>query len=290
VAGPGLSQSSALAAANAGVIPPKKAPAAPLIEVQKISSTDGWVPGVGYGGTKKDVLYVHDYRLAKSGCKQEKKAIYIDGPKIGQTTFLCDVKNCSNHGGSSTGGYVSEVSPAERARRREAALKLRIQQTFRENLLVAVHGELPEKLGDGEIRLLADFVMERLDHERVKRVVKFYAWEIKKKKSYGAEYTDWNGILSDNVKKMSIPEVVKFMMIASFSGDLQVNQYDTSHKLREDAMLGRAAKLYKLNPDTYLKQAQEQLGDKAKPAAAKTKKTKVPKTSKPAKKKVKAKK
>src|SRR6185369_9812065 len=43
--GAGYSQSSALAAANAGIVPKKdtpQAPPAPVIEVQKISSTDGW--------------------------------------------------------------------------------------------------------------------------------------------------------------------------------------------------------------------------------------------------------
>jgi ParB/RepB/Spo0J family partition protein len=257
--------------------------AAPVIEIQKISTESTY--SFGYGGKQKQkgVLYDQDYNLAKPGCKKEKKAIYVDGPKIGQTAFICDVKSCTNHGYSGGSSYRQEVTPAERERRRKVALNLRIHKAHRQNLLLAVHGELPEKLGEAETRLLSEFMIERLDHDRVKRVVDFYAWEIKKKKSYGAEYTDWNGILETNVRKMSAAELGKFMLIAACSGDLQVNEYETSHKLGDNTMLGRVAKLYKLDSDAHLKKVRDELekkAEKGKPAA-------VAKVQKPAVKKAK---
>lgn len=291
--GPSLSQSSALKAANAGVIPPKSAPAAPLIEVQKISSLQTYQVR---GEALKDVLYENQYSIAKPGCTKEKKAIYVDGPKIGQFVFICAVKTCTNHGYSSSSTGPRDPITLER---KTQIWEQKVQFVYRDELLKLIATKLPGKVGNTELIFIAEHVLQTMPHRSHEKVAR----------ALGIEY---KGIEAMQIymRKLNPEHLVRFVMVCSLVEDLGVDGLAFGGTLDKDEPLKLAAKAYKVDDQKLLDAAKAQLeskrpkSEKEKKAAEKAfspeapkksaskpldapKKPKAPKTSKPAKKKAK---
>lgn len=302
VAGPGLSQSSALAAANAGVIPPKKTvPTAPLIEVQKISSTNGWEPGVGYRDKKKDVLYEDDYRLAKSGCKKEKKAIYVDGAKIGQATFICDVKNCSNHGGAIYSASSGESRPPVTYKRKMEIWNARVQLIYRDGIAKAIVAARPlATMGDTEAHIITDYILDFMRQDDKGKLLRLFG--LKEDSDYEQK------AIRKFARGLKGAELFRFILLCALNGELGLEDQYFGGELKKDDPLAVIGAMYKVPDEKLLADAKAALekkrpkSDAEKKAAEKAfspevikksaskpvdvpKKPKAPKTSKPAKKK-----
>lgn len=248
-AGPSLSQSAALAAGNAGLVPKrdgKSAPAAPVIEVQKISAEYF----NEYRGEKRkpDVLYENEYQIAKPGCTKEKKAIWVDGAKIGQFVFICAVKSCSNHGYTGGGGGTREPITFER---KKEIWDQRVQFIYREELLKLIATKLPGKIGDTESELIAAHVMRTLphrDHEKVGRIL-------------GLEDSDPEA-LELHMRKLKPEALMRFIVVCSLVEDLGVDQLAFGGPLDKESPLKIAAKAYKVDDDKLLAAAKSQLESK----------------------------
>jgi hypothetical protein len=249
--GAGYSQSSALAAANAGIAPKKDLPPpAPVIEVQKISSTDGWDPGAAYDNKKKDVLYEREYELAKPGCTKEKKAIYVDGDKMGQTTFICAVKSCSNHGYNHSSGSGGSRDPITFERKLEI-WNQKVQYAYRDELLKLIFTKLPNKLGEQEMGFLAEHVLKTLphrDHAKVARVL-------------GLKDEDVDSLLLA-VRKMKPESLARFLVVASLVEELGSDGLAFGGPLDKESPLKIASKAYKVDDDKLLTAAKAQLESK----------------------------
>lgn len=247
--GAGYSQSSALAAANAGVAKKdeKPAPAVPVVEVQKIS-TEYFQDWRG-DKRKPDVLYQDEYQMAKPGCSKEKKAIWVDGRDIGKFTFICAVKSCSNHGYNG-GGSGMPRDPITFERKKEI-WEQKVQFVYREELLKLIATKLPGKIGDTEAALVAEHILKTLpyrDHEKVGRIL-------------GLEDHDSES-LELHVRKLKPEALMRFIVICCLVDDLGVDQLAFGGPLDKESPLKIAAKAYKVDDEKLLIAAKAQLESK----------------------------
>lgn len=244
-AGADLSQSAALKK--------EKAPAAPVVEVKKISIEH-------YHGQdesrKKGVLYPDEYNLAKPGCKKEVKAILVDGPKIGQVEFICDIKGCSNH------GYTGSSSPRDPVtfERKVQIWNQKVLFVYRDAVLKAVMQKIPGQIeGQIESGILLRHLCKNLPHQAVDKIMRVYEQGNK-------------ASLESFVKQLSGAKLFKFLLVASLVEDLGVDDLAWE---REEGGLTKVAESYKVDTKKLLAEAKAELekkrpkSDKEKEAEAK---------------------
>jgi hypothetical protein len=258
--GAGYSSSAALAAAGAGVTAtPKKSE--PPVQIQKISTLrEDQMPK---GAEKKDVLYADDYNVVKPGCKQETKAIWVDGIHIGKITAICITEGCKNHGYSSGGGGGSR-DPITFERKKEI-WEQKVQYVYRDELLKLIATKLPGKIGDQEAALVAEHIMKTLPHhghEKVGRV-------------FGLKEADPES-LELHMRKLKGDALMRFIVVCALVEDLGTGEVAWGGELDKESALKIAAKAYKIDDQKLLDAAKAQLESKR----PKTEKEKAAKASK----------
>lgn len=241
--GAAFSQSAALGGTAA-----KKT--APVIEIQKIS-----IEHLSWGEKgKAGVLHPGGYELAKPGCKKEKKAIYVDGPKIGQTTFICDVKSCSNHGysGSHSGGG-SAPPPVTFARKLEI-WNNRVQFIYRDSIGKAIVSAEPRKWREQETRIVCEYVLRKMDYRDGAKIRRLYGL---KENSDGFDHG-----LNRFAKGLKGEDLLRFILICAMERDLGLEDQFFGDALKAGDDLGAVASDYKVNTEKLLASAKEQLEKK----------------------------
>lgn len=246
--GAAFSQTSALAAAGKAA---KQEKTVPVLEIQQISSQYlSW----GEKG-KPGILYQGQFELAKPGCKKEKKSIWRDGPKIGQTTFICDVKNCTNHGYSySSGGGGTSRAPVTFKRKVEI-WDSRVQLIYRDSLAKEIVAAKPlPALGDPEIHIVTDYVLTLMHHQDKGKIRRLLG--LKDGKSWDSSALD------KYAKGLKGAELLRFMLLCCLSGELGLEDQYFGGNLTKTDPLAVVAALYKVDDAKLLAGAKAQLEKK----------------------------
>jgi ParB family chromosome partitioning protein len=241
-AGADLSQSAALKK--------EKTPAAPVVEVKKISGEYHQEES-----KKKGVLYPQDYNLAKPGCKKEVKAILVDGPKIGQVEFICDIKGCSNH------GYTGSSSPRGPVtfEHKVQIWKQKVLFVYRDAALKATINKLPKQIGAQEANIVMFHLLKTLPHKANEKLIRVLGLD---------EKTD----IDKYAKKLTGAGLMQFIVAACLLEDLGVDDLAWE---REEGGLTKVAESYKVDTKKLLAEAKAELekkrpkSDKEKEAEAK---------------------
>lgn len=257
----------------------KPAKAAPPVEIQKISIQEKHM--LENDEKKKDVLYEGEFKIAKPGCKSEKKAIYVDGTKIGGFAFLCDSKTCSNHGHSShtDSGSGNSRAPITFGRRMEI-WQQKVQFVFRDELLKTIVARVPDKLGDREVGMIARHLLRSLDYHDYPKLSRIFGLK------------DNREALRAYANKLKAAELARFVMAVTLIREIGIEGVFFSRSLGRAEELAVAAHDYKVNEDKLLEDAKAALEkkrpktDAEKAAILKTKASglnPLPKPSKPSK-------
>lgn len=308
VADASLSQSSALKAANAGLVPSKAiapAPAAPVVQVQKISSLQDWELDDDESKRKPDVLYGSDVRQEKPNCNAPKKAIWVDGPKMGNIIWICVDKGCKNHSGQSHSSGSGESRPPVTFKRKMEIWTGRVQLVYRDSIASAIVEAKPQPFGDTEAHIIAEYVLDVMHHQDKTKIRKLFG--LKEDKSWDSS------ALKKYAKGLKGAELFRFILLCCMGGELGLEDQYFGGELKKDDPLAVIGATYKVPSELLLADAKAALekkrpkSDAEKKAAEKAatqgapkksaskpvdapKKPKTPKTAKPAKKKAKAKK
>jgi len=258
--GAAFSQSAALAGTGATG---KKAealhaaPAAPVIEIQKISTESTY--SFGYRGKQKQkgVLYDQDYNLAKPGCKKEKKAIWVDGPKIGQTVFICDVKSCTNHGYSSShssGGGSSH--PPVTYERKLQIWNSRVQLVYRDSLAKGIVAAKPREWREQEAQIVCDYVLKKMDYRDGRKICR--AFGLKEPTGMFGSNTS----LDKFAKSLKGDDLLRFILICCMERELGLEDQYYGDALKAGDPLAIVASDYKVDQPKFLSDAKAALEKK----------------------------
>jgi ParB/RepB/Spo0J family partition protein len=256
----------------AGASPKKALPTPPPIPIQKISSLCEWQVRAN---KQKDVLYEGDYTLAKPGCKKEKKAIWVDGPKIGQATFICDVANCGNHGYSSSGGGGSSHAPVTFERKLEI-WNSRVQLVYRDSLAKGIVEAKPRELREQEARIVCDYVLRKMDYRDGRKICRVYGL---KETSNG--FSSMNHGLERFAKGLKGDELLRFIVICAMEGELGLEDQYYGGALKPADPLAIVAADYKVDQAKLLTDAKAAL-EKKRPKSKAEKEKSESKKAKPA--------
>jgi ParB/RepB/Spo0J family partition protein len=249
--GAAFSQSAALGGALGGTAAKK---AAPVIEIQKISSLDEWAVR---NRKEKGVLYEDEYELSKPGCKKEKKAIYVDGPKIGQTTFICDVKSCSNHGysSSSSSGGGSSHTPVTYERKLQI-WNSRVQLVYRDSVAKGIVAAKPREWREQEAQIVCDYVLRKMDYRDGRKICR--AFGLKE----GSGSFGLNHGLDKFAKGLKGDELLRFILICAMESELGLEDQYFGGALKASDPLAVVATDYKVEQGKLLEAAKASLEKK----------------------------
>lgn len=112
-----------------------------------------------------------------SPCKSMVPAVYIDGDEKGKVVNICHVFTCKTHPRTKASAQVprgsgyKEPTPEERkATRAKELLEIKIKSTSRIQIFEAVVAEVPKKIGERELRFIAQILIDRMPFQETNSI------------------------------------------------------------------------------------------------------------------------
>jgi ParB family chromosome partitioning protein len=223
--------------------------------------------------TDKDSLTRQQYEVIKKGakCADTKTGVFIDGHKRGKTATVCVNGKCTVHHSHANHGSSSDDQKEKRAAARKEA-------TVRGRIFAAIYdASSSAKLGDEHTFALAEYALNRADHNGLMKLAKLLDWP--------KELFRWDNKtgLRKKLEEIGVKGAVVVAMMAAVSSELSVNEYNSGKAERLEAL----AKMFAVSTATVRKDVDKELKAKAgKPAKAEAAPAPTPeKATKPAPKK-----
>lgn len=205
------------------------------------------------GQTTQDILTTAQYEVISKGttCGDTKVGVYVDGPQQGKKASICTNSRCAVHHSAAMDNSSGPARKAQRAKaRKEAAARTRI--------FAAIHSAASEvKRGDTDFILLAEYALQRADHNGLMKLAKVLDWP---KDLFG-----WEGRkrLRSKLEESGVEVAVAVALLASVSSELSVSEFHSGKPERLETL----AKSFNVDATAIRKQVDVEFAAKGKKAS-----------------------
>lgn len=162
-----------------------------------------------------EALGIGKYREVEniSECPSARKAIVIEGySEIGSTKIICDDPKCPVHAIRATTTVSEEEIAAQKAQKEQA----RIAELVREGIVHKVIEAIPEAPGALELRIVARYLMDEMDHDDLVDVA-------------GEDVDDIGNIIRNRIEIMSAPQLMALCLKIVLRSEIKLPSWNNDY-------------------------------------------------------------